>query len=270
MARTEATRTPARVTADKLPSPARSAKLLERIAARYHVDPDKMAGTLKATVFRNGKEEISNEQLMMLLIVADQYKLNPFTAEIFAFPSQRGLVPIVSVDGWMRIVNEHEQLSGFAFEYDDAGEWIECIIERKDRSQPIRVREYLVECKRNTGPWQSHPQRMLRHKAFIQAARLAFGFAGVYDQDEGERIIEGSLAAAEPQRGKPATQEPKAIEAPAEKAADVVLPEQILAELDRTGVPLSELLANFEAGDLTELAQPQRVKAMDWIRSVAP
>jgi len=32
----------------------------------------------------------------------------------------------------------------------------------------------------------------LRHKTMIQCARLAFGFAGIYDQDEAERIIEGS------------------------------------------------------------------------------
>jgi len=31
---------------------------------------------------------------------------------------------------------------------------------------------------------------MLRHKALIQCARLAFGFAGIYDQDEAERFVE--------------------------------------------------------------------------------
>ena len=29
---------------------------------------------------------------------------------------------------------------------------------------------------------------MLRHKAMIQAARLAFGFGGIYDEDEAQRI----------------------------------------------------------------------------------
>ncbi|WP_414836262.1 recombinase RecT, partial [Escherichia coli] len=43
-----------------------------------------------------------------------------------------------------------------------------------------------------TGPWQSHPKRMLRHKAMIQCARLAFGFAGIYDKDEAERIVENT------------------------------------------------------------------------------
>ena len=40
------------------------------------------------------------------------------------------------------------------------------------------------------GPWQSHPSRFLRHKATIQCARLAFGFVGIHDQDEAERIAE--------------------------------------------------------------------------------
>jgi hypothetical protein len=33
---------------------------------------------------------------------------------------------------------------------------------------------------------------MLRHKAMIQCARIAFGFGGIYDQDEAERIIEAT------------------------------------------------------------------------------
>jgi hypothetical protein len=66
--------------------------------------------------------------------------------------------------------------------------WIECTIWRKDRGKPVTIREYLDECLRDTGPWKSHPRRMLRHKAIIQCARVAFGFGGAYDPDEGERI----------------------------------------------------------------------------------
>jgi hypothetical protein len=32
---------------------------------------------------------------------------------------------------------------------------------------------------------------MLRHKAMIQCARIAFGYGGIYDHDEAERIMEG-------------------------------------------------------------------------------
>jgi hypothetical protein len=47
----------------------------------------------------------------------------------------------------------------------------------------------MSECKRPTDPWNTHPKRMLRHKAMIQAARIAFSFAGIYDPDEGERVL---------------------------------------------------------------------------------
>ncbi|WP_032251724.1 recombinase RecT, partial [Escherichia coli] len=44
-------------------------------------------------------------QFIALLIVANQYGLNPWTKEIYAFPDkQNGIVPVVGVDGWSRII----------------------------------------------------------------------------------------------------------------------------------------------------------------------
>ncbi len=93
---------------------------------------------------------------------------------------------MVGVDGWTRIINNHEAFDGMEFEQD--AESCTCKIYRKDRGHPTVVTEYMTECRRDTGPWKSHPRRMLRHKAMIQAARLAFGYGGIYDQDEAERI----------------------------------------------------------------------------------
>jgi phage recombination protein Bet len=167
--------------------------LLAKLASKFSVEPSKMLTTLKSTAF---KGDVSNEQMMALLIVADQYGLNPWTKEVYAFPDKNnGIVPVVGVDGWSRIINTHPQFDGLEFVDGPTGtgslpEWIECVIYRKDRNHPIRTREYMAECKRGTGPWQSHPRRMLRHKATIQCARLAFGFVGIYDQDEAERMRE--------------------------------------------------------------------------------
>ena len=142
--------------------------------------------TLKATAF---KGPVSDAQMAALLIVANQYGLSPWTKEIYAFPDKNnGIVPVVGVDGWSRIINSHPQFDGMDFRQDD--ESCTCVIYRKDRSHPITVTEYMDECKRGTGPWQSHPKRMLRHKAMIQCSRLAFGFAGIFDPDEAERIVE--------------------------------------------------------------------------------
>lgn len=165
--------------------------LLAKMASRFSVEPAKMLTTLKSTAF---KGDVSNEQMMALLIVADQYGLNPWTKEVYAFPDKNnGIVPVVGVDGWARIINSHEQFDGMQFAQDEQS--CTCTIYRKDRQHPVAVTEYMAECKRGTGPWSSHPRRMLRHKAMIQCARLAFGYAGIYDQDEAERIVERDITA---------------------------------------------------------------------------
>ena len=132
-----------------------SASLVTRFADRLGVEPNKMLSTLKATAFKvSGGKEVSNEQMMALLVVADQHGLNPFTKEIFAFDDKhKGIVPVVSVDGWSRIVNEHPQYDGVEFRWADkmvtmpggkaCPEWCEAVFSRKDRRQPIVVREYL-------------------------------------------------------------------------------------------------------------------------------
>jgi len=163
----------------------------EKLASALSIEGSgaELVATLKATAF---KGNVSDAQMAALLIVAQQYGLSPWTREIYAFPDKNnGIVPVVGVDGWARIINTHPQFDGMDFEHD-VGECT-CVIYRKDRSHPIRVTEYMAECERPTGPWKSHPRRMLRHKAMIQCARLAFGYGGIYDQDEAERIVESEV-----------------------------------------------------------------------------
>ncbi|WUR15673.1 phage recombination protein Bet [[Empedobacter] haloabium] len=158
-----------------------------KLAGIFNIpESEDLVNVLKATAF---KGQVSDAQMTALLIVANQYTLNPWTKEIYAFPDKNnGIVPVVGVDGWSRIINSHPQFDGMDFEQDN--ESCTCIMYRKDRTRPVRVTEYLSECKRPVAPWQSHPKRMLRHKAMIQCARLAFGFVGIYDQDEAERIVD--------------------------------------------------------------------------------
>lgn len=162
-------------------------ELTKKLASRLDMgDGTGLMDTLKATAF---KGQVSDAQMTALMIVANQYGLNPWTKEIYAFPDKNnGIVPVVGVDGWSRIINTHPQFDGMDFDQNEDS--CTCTIHRKDRGHPTAVTEYMVECKRDVGPWKSHPYRMLRHKALIQCARLAFGFVGIFDQDEAERIIE--------------------------------------------------------------------------------
>ena len=203
-------------------------------------DGHELLQILKSTAF---KGPVTDAQMAALMVVANQYQLNPFTRELFAFPDKNnGIVPVVGVDGWSRIINSHPQFDGIEFEQE--AQSCTCIIYRKDRQRPIKVTEWMDECKRGTGPWQSHPRRMLRHKAMIQCARLAFGYGGIYDQDEAERIVEA--------------QPVKHI-----GAAEVVQPEELPAwTADKWAATLPKLLAGIAQGKSVD-------DALAWLRAKA-
>jgi phage recombination protein Bet len=157
--------------------------LVSKFAERFNFGNDEnLIKTLKATAFKVKDGEVTDEQMTALLIVADQYGLNPFTKELYAYPDkQNGIVHVVSVDGWSRIVNQHQDMDGLEFIYEE--KWItdlpeakacpasiECVIYRKGRAHPVRIKEFLDECYRPpfqgkgnngqpytlNGAWQTH------------------------------------------------------------------------------------------------------------------
>ena len=159
------------------------------MASRLSIEPNKLLQVLKATVFATCRND---EEMAALVVVSNEYGLNPLLKEIYAFPAKGGgIVPMIPVDGWVKMVNNHPQMDGMEFDVinDAKGELeaITCRIFRKDRSKPIEVTEYLSECFRNTDPWKMK-HRMLRHKALMQCSRYAFGFSGIHDEDEAADI----------------------------------------------------------------------------------
>lgn len=171
------------------PAPPRS--VLVTMSSRYGMEPAAFEETLRKTVC---KGEVSREEFAAFLLVAQEYGLNPLTKELYAFPAKGGgIQPIVSIDGWSRIINDHPAFDGMEFEDIREGEnviAITCRMFRKDRSRTVEATEYQKECARNTDVWRQWPRRMLRHKAMIQCARYAFGFSGIVDPDEYERQVE--------------------------------------------------------------------------------
>ena len=174
--------------------------VLASLAAKLDVDPAKLYPMLKRTCFAKCRND---DEFMAMCIVANTYGLNPILKEIYAFPNKKtgAVVPVVGLDGWMRIINSHPAIDGIEFAETADGSYCTAIIYRKDRAHPVKVTEWLDECHGDTEPWKKWPRRMLRHKALIQAARIAFGFSGIYDPDEARRIEEATLAQPpEPQR----------------------------------------------------------------------
>lgn len=238
---------------------------LDALAGRLSIESKKLYETLKSTVF---KECRNDEEMAALVIVANTYDLNPFLKEIYAFPAKGGgIVPIVSVDGWNKMMLRAENFDGIEFDFtdDDCGNPVSCTatVYLKNRAHPVKVTEYLRECQRPSDPWKNMPRRMLRHKALIQAARIGFGFGGVYDEDEGTIIANVEPApSTEPQKPKlidttpTVTSEPKnAPELKLEAPSAVVEGEKtkrIVKVLDANGISHEKALAYFgEMGHAT-------------------
>lgn len=177
---------------DLTPMQQNAPDMLAAMADKYGAHPVAFEETIATVAMprtKDGRANFSKAEMLSCLIVANEHDLNPLTKEIYFMRTKAGAVqPIVSVDGWIKKLNSHPQFDGLEFEdqLDDEGnvQSITCIVYRKDRSHPVRVTEYLNECKQDTGPWNKTPARMLRHRTLTQAARYAIGFAGVMDRDE--------------------------------------------------------------------------------------
>lgn len=221
--------------------------VLVDMANRYGMEPKVFADTLRATVV---PRDVSNEQFAAFLLVAKEYKLNPLTKEVYAFPTRAGgIQPIVSIDGWANLINSHPAMDGMEFHdhLTEKGEVaaVTCRIFRKDRSRPIEATEYMIECRRNTDTWRQWPRRMLRHKAMIQAARYAFGFAGIIEPDEWERSPESAPAVTVAPPPPPA---PVAVIAPPAPAAE---PEDMTEVYERYEAALAEALTELDVETVT-------------------
>ncbi|RJG38777.1 phage recombination protein Bet [Motilimonas pumila] len=234
-------------------------KLMQSVASKFNVDPDKLKETLINSVF---KTPMTDEQLVTFLVICDQYNLNPFTKEIHCFTDKKSnVIPVVGVDGWSRIVNEHPKYDGLEFrfsdnwvQYDNAKacpDYVDCLIYRSDRSRPIVIREYLDEVYNETrypdgnlmvSSWQTHTKRRLRHKAFVQGARIAFGFSGIYDEDEKDQILisQQSQDVSQPCVSESSKATPKLENKEAKSSRDVVEKPLNVVELDESLARISD------------------------------
>ena len=166
--------------------------LAETLARKYGMEAGPFRNGVISCCFSD-KKLATVENLTALFVIANEYNLNPFTQQIYVFKGQGGgIVPIVSADGWYHIVTTHPQADGLEVKYDYDGNGnpvsCTCTLRRKDWSAPVVITEFLAECKKNSPAWNNMPHRMLRHRAIIQAARVAFGLGGIYDPEEGADV----------------------------------------------------------------------------------
>jgi len=171
---------------------------LAEMAGRYGMSERALSDAIMASIMPDPqKNPWDQNDFRAFVVIANEYELNPFTKEIYAYAKRGGGIQnIVGIDGWCKILNRQDAFDGIEFEYeeDETGKLISVtsVIYRKDRARPVRTPEYFDECFRPTEPWKTMPRRMLRHKALMQGARYAFGISGVMDEEEGRTAAEAA------------------------------------------------------------------------------
>jgi len=169
---------------------------LQVIAGNTGASVEQITDVLKGMIMsaKNQHGSVATDaELAIVSSVCAKYDLNPLVKECAAFVSGGKLQMVVMIDGWYRIVNRQPEFDGVELfdSFDDKGNLVSttCKMHLKNRSHPVVVTEYLSECKdEKSTVWKKWPARMLRHKAYIQAARMAFGISEMVDDDEASRI----------------------------------------------------------------------------------
>lgn len=159
---------------------------------------DVLRGMIVSAKNQHGAQA-TNAELAIVTGVCATYGLNPLVKECAAFVSGGKLSVVVMVDGWYKMVNRRPEFDGVEFDdkFDANGNLtaITCRMFIKGRERPVCVTEYMSECRDpKSSVWTKWPARMLRHKAYIQCARMAFGITEIIDDDEASRIAANAPA----------------------------------------------------------------------------
>jgi len=165
--------------------------LLEPIANLAGLDVTNVRNLLKDSVFKAGSSEPvwTENEVAAALVFCKQYQLNPLTKEIQFFRTKGRVTPYVGYDGWIAIANRQPDYNGATFDYTYSKEdensviAITCNIHRKGKDHPFSVPEWYQENYKQTMPWNTFPNKMLRQRAFGQAVRMAYGITAEIADD---------------------------------------------------------------------------------------
>ena len=191
--------------------------IMLRLAQKFGVNSNDLYRTLANTCFKVKEGEAyrtpSQEELISLLLIAEKVGLNPFMGEIYAFPNNGGIVPIVGINGWRTIAACKPEYAGVRFEFSPELSLVDGIEAPRFVSCFVKVRRpdgfvfesqgtvFFKEKYQSRSPaWKSQPCQMLMNKAQIQALKNAFpSCGGLYDEDDGRSIaFANDMASAAP------------------------------------------------------------------------
>lgn len=130
---------------------------------------------------------VTDEKIILMMILARKYNLDPFKREIWCLPTQSAI--FIGRDGFLALAHRSGNLDGMDtdFGYDEKGklESATTTVWTKTMSHPIKFTAYLDEFGRGkSGNWLTMPRVMLQKCAEASALRRAFSVTGLYLEEE--------------------------------------------------------------------------------------
>ena len=169
---------------------ARAQSTRTRAAAFLGCDPSKIADVLRGVwTTTKGNPPLTDQELIVGMALIARYDLDPFAREIYVTRGKKGLMVILGVDGWVRVLDRTDHYDGFTQDLvlDDDGNITEVTttIYSKKRSHPAVYRAFASEYAKLGGFVAGLvPGHMLRIFSLKHAARLFIPLGGAVTEEE--------------------------------------------------------------------------------------
>ena len=180
---------------------------IRNTAAQFLGVPPERVCDLLRNVWRTskGQPELTDAEMFAGMSMIARFGLDPIAREVYVTRTSKGLVTIIGIDGWIKVLNRTEGYDGFeqSEEWDEAGnlKCVETRIYTKERSRPTTYRGYAKEYTRMAGVVaQNMPWHMLRLFSLRHAARLFTPIGGSVVTEEEARWMDAYAATPEEDR----------------------------------------------------------------------
>lgn len=169
---------------------------IRNTAAQFLGVPPERACDLLRNVWQTSKGQppLSDAEMFVGMSMIARFGLDPIAKEIYVTRTSKGLVTIIGIDGWIKILDRTEGYDGFEQELhfdDDQLDWVETSIYSTKRGRPIRYRAFAHEYAKIAGiVAKTIPWHMLRLFSLRHAARLFTPIGGSVVTEEEARWMD--------------------------------------------------------------------------------
>lgn len=174
----------------------REQSIANKAASFLGVPPEKVCALLR-NVWKTskGQPDLTNDEMFIGMSLVARYDLDPIAREVYVTRSSKGLMTIIGIDGYIKILDRTEGYDGFEQELGwskngEKVEWVETRIFSKTRSHPTTYRAFAKEYDRISGMVAKQlPWHMLRLFSLRHATRLFTPLGGAVMTEEEARWI---------------------------------------------------------------------------------